>query len=90
MEISEIPSYLLTESVRELIAEINATEQRFYKLGNESTSSFYSFEVQEVKAELEDLRADLELELSIARATFRYWRKKKSPQTAPAAPAKAA
>lgn len=90
MQISEIPSHLLTESVRELIAEITATEARLNSLSFESTSSFYAFEVQEVKAELEDLRADLELELTIARASFRYWRKKKSPQTAPAASAKAA
>jgi len=75
MEIKDIPSSLLTESVRELIVEINALEQRFYKLGNESTSSFYAFEVQEVQAELEDLKSDLELELTIARSFRRGYRR---------------
>jgi hypothetical protein len=77
MEIKDIPSSLLTESVRELIVEINALEQKFYKLGNESTSSFYAFEVQEVQAELEDLRSDLELELTIARSFRRGYRRPK-------------
>jgi hypothetical protein len=87
MEIFEIPSSLLTESVRELIVEITALEQRFYKLGNESTSSFYAFEVQEVQAELEDLMADLELELTIARSFRRGYRRPK--QVAPPTPATA-
>lgn len=84
MEISEIPSFLLTEAVRELISEINATETRLSNLSFESTSSFFAFEVAEVKAELEDLRSDLELELTIARATNRFWRRKKKASPAPA------
>jgi hypothetical protein len=82
----EIPTDLLPEAVRELVTEINSVQTQILHLNQfECTSSFFGHAVQDLEAELEDLKQDLETELAIARAVPRFRRKKKT-APAPVAP----
>lgn len=91
MQIEEIPSYLLTEAVREIVQEVHSVRLSLSNLREfESDSPHYEVERQALRSELDDLQEDLELELTIARSFVRGFKRKakakaKAAQDAPVA-----
>lgn len=91
MHYTEIPSYLLTEAVREIVKEVYSVQLSLSNLREfESDSPHYEVECQALRSELDDLQEDLELELSIARSFVRGFKRKgkrkaKAAQDAPVA-----
>lgn len=88
MEIQDIPSYLLSEAVREIVKEVHSVQLSLLNLREfESDSPHYEVECQALRSELDDLESDLELELTIARSFVRgFKRKAKKAATAQDAP----
>ena len=92
-DLQNIPTNLLTESVRELVKDIHAVHISLWNLREfESDSPHYAVEEQELRSELSDLESDLELELTIARSFIRGFKRKGKGKAATAqnAPVKAA
>jgi hypothetical protein len=87
MEIQDIPSYLLTEAVREIVKEVHSVYLSLSNLREfESDSPHYEVECQALRCELDDLQEDLELELTIARSFVRGFKRKRKAATAQDAP----
>ncbi len=93
IDLQNIPSNLLTDSVREIVKDIHAVYVSLWNLREfESASPHYAVEEQELRSELSDLESDLELELTIARTFIRGFKRKGKGKatTAQDAPVKAA
>jgi hypothetical protein len=88
IDLQNIPTNLLTDSVREIAKDIHAVYVSIWNLREfEFDSPHYAVEEQELMSELSDLESDLELELTIARSFVRGFKRKR--KAASGAPVKA-